>query len=407
MKNKHMNRPLNSSSRLPESGFSLVELMVAITISLLILVSMVGVYVNLSRSNNEMAKTNIQIENGRFAMQLLQGDLAHAGFWGGYVPQFDDMSSTADPEAANLGGTVPTAVPDPCLEYTVANWTAEYKANLIGIPVQGYDAVPAGCASVVTNKKADTDVLVLRHAETCLPGVGNCDADAAGKLYLQSTLCGTESTTPFVLDTAGHNLHKKDCTTLADKRRFMSSIYYIRNYAVTPGDNIPTLVRSQFDLVGTPPGELKHPDQATALIEGIEGFRIEFGVDSVSDDGVNILNDADLLKRYDAAIIWKDPANLVSPINRGDGIPDGAFVRCVTGSPTTDPCNDPKQMANVVAVKVYVLARSREPSPGYTDTKKFKLGSAPEIGPFNDGYKRHVFSTTVRLMNISGRRETP
>jgi type IV pilus assembly protein PilW len=34
------------------------------------------------------------------------------------------------------------------------------------------------------------------------------------------------------------------------------------------------------------------------------------------------------------------------------------------------------------------------------------LGTAA-LGPFNDHYKRHVFSTSVRLTNISGRRETP
>jgi type IV pilus assembly protein PilW len=29
------------------------------------------------------------------------------------------------------------------------------------------------------------------------------------------------------------------------------------------------------------------------------------------------------------------------------------------------------------------------------------------MGPFNDSFKRHVFSTTVRLVNPAGRRETP
>lgn len=377
----------------PQSGLTLVELMVAITISLLLLLAMSTVYLNLSRSNSEMAKTNIQIENGRFAIQLLQDSIAHAGFWGGYVPQFDDLASTDVPALASAGGTVPTAVPDPCLAYDPATWTAEYKANLIGIPIQVYDAVPVGCAAVVTDKLPDTDVLVLRHAETCVAGAANCEADTAGKLYLQSTLCASEGATPYVLDTAGHTLHKKDCTTLADKRRFMSSIYYVRNYAVTQGDGIPTLVRSQFDLSGSPVA-LQHPAPATALIEGIEGFRVELGIDSISDSGA--------ATDYTAAVSWADPANLVSPTNRGDGIPDGAFIRCTSASPCTAA-----QLTNVVAAKLYVLARSKEASPGHTDAKKYILGSAPEFDPANENYKRHLFSTTVRLMNVSGRRETP
>jgi hypothetical protein len=29
------------------------------------------------------------------------------------------------------------------------------------------------------------------------------------------------------------------------------------------------------------------------------------------------------------------------------------------------------------------------------------------MGPFCDGYKRHLFSRTIRLNNVSMRRETP
>ena len=62
---------------------------------------------------------------------------------------------------------------------------------------------------------------------------------------------------------------------------------------------------------------------------------------------------------------------------------------------------------NVTSVRIYVLARSRERSPNYTDSKTYTLGSAGNVGPFNDNFKRHVFTTTVRLTNISGRRITP
>ncbi len=71
---------------------------------------------------------------------------------------------------------------------------------------------------------------------------------------------------------------------------------------------------------------------------------------------------------------------------------------------------------NVVAVKLYVLARSRDASPGYKDSKSYCLGepdadgscpAANTIAAANDDFKRHVFTTSMRLNNISGRRETP
>lgn len=398
-----------------QKGFSLIELMIAIAIGLLITTTLIALFLNINRTNNELAKTNSQIENGRFAMQLLQDDLIHAGYWGSYVPQFDDLTVAGTPTDA------PTAVPDPCLEYSAADWNATHKNNLIAIPVQAYATTPpsgAGCVTdLSTNKKANTDVLVVRHAETCLPGDTNCEADVAGKLYFQSsqsyflplprpipeTNCPsttlTGDTAAYVLTTAGFNtLHKKDCSTvITEKRKFVSNIYYIRDYASTTGDAIPTLMVSQFDLVG---GVLAH-QAAVPLVEGIEGFNVELGVDSLSDNGTNIITNADATKLYTAALIWDDPENLISPVNRGDGRPDGAFIRCTDAAPCTAA-----QLTNTVVVKLYVLARADKVSAGYTDTKTYALGTTT-LGPYNDGFKRHVFSTTVRLNNISGRRETP
>jgi type IV pilus assembly protein PilW len=104
---------------------------------------------------------------------------------------------------------------------------------------------------------------------------------------------------------------------------------------------------------------------------------------------------------YAAAINWADATDRMTPSNRGDGSPDGSFVHCSVAAPCTAD-----QLVNVVAVKLYVLARSTEVSPGHTDTRTYNLGSAT-LGPFNDHYKRHAFSTTVRLTNVTGRRETP
>jgi len=453
--------------------------MIAMTISLLILAALVGLFVNMSRSTNEMAKTNSLIENGRFAVQLLQDDLVHAGYWGGFVPEFDNLSSTAVP------GDVPTAVPNPCQAY--ATWDSADRNNLMGIAVQSDDTLPAGAGClapiVPLPQRAGTDVLIVRHAETCIPGAADCEADVAGRLYIQPSLCAAEknaglaqaasatsitlastassvdgdyvglalnttsgvgagqyrtisayngatklatvstawTTIPnntttysfeYLLGTASFPLHKRDCVgtgtpvtlpltagTIADKRRFISNIYYISD-VVHPdraGEVVPTLVRSQLDFAG---GTLDHL-APVALIESIESFRVELGIDNISDSGAAV--------DYTDAITWLDATN-TSPTNRGDGAPD-VFVRCTTAAPCTAA-----QLTNVVAVKLYLLARSREPTPGYTDTKVYCLGepnvdgtcpAANEIAAANDQYKRHVFTSSVRLNNVSGRRETP
>lgn len=445
-------------------GLSLIELMIAIAMGMVIVGALLALYLNVTRTNNEMAKMNRQIENGRFAIQLLRNDVEHAGFWGAYVPEFDDLTTVDKPLDP------PTALPDPCLAYNAANWTGAHLSNLIGIPVQG-DA--GTCA--LGNQQPGTDVLVVRHAMNCVAGVGNCEAETAGKLYFQSSQCekeisglaqggsvntiildkdapspanpqdyvgllirivdgkgagqsatitaydaGSKTATidpswtvadpdnssvykfglGYVLGTGGHVLSKRDCVTPSEKRKFVSNIYYIRDYAVSSGDGIPTLARSKFDLSG---GTLAH-QSAEALIEGIEGFRVMYGIDSVANKGGAITT-----ANYTQPVSWVNPYQKVTPTNRGDGVAEGDYVNAtqvVCNGATNGVLPDPCTAANVVAVRIFVLARSLERTPGYTDTKTYQLGDLA-LGPFNDDFKRHVFSTTVRLVNPAGRRDTP
>lgn len=370
-------------ARAVQAGLSLVELMVALTISLLILASLVALFTNTSRSSREFARANSMIESGRLALQVLEADVLHAGFWGTHVAAFEDQTAAGVPDDA------PSLVPDPCLPYDPADWTADYVESLIALPVQAYDDASV-CAGIITDRLAGTDVLVVRHVENCVPGGGspNCDPPVAGRLYFQASLCLTD-VEKYVLGTAGFDLNLRDCATPAEQRRFMSSLYYVRDYADTPGDGIPTLMRSEFDLAG---GVLTH-QPAVALIDGIDGFHVELGVDDLSETGDPVDNAA--------AVDWVDPLARTSATNRGDGVPDDEFIHCTTAAPCTVD-----ELANVTAVRLHVLARSREPSQGYSDTKTYALGDTV-AGPYNDAFQRHLFVTTIRLPNVAGRRMTP
>ena len=402
-----------TARRVSQAGFTLIELMVSLAIGLLIVLALVALLVNVNRNNGELNKTNRVIENGRVALQLLQADIVHAGFLGGFIPQFDDLIVATAPI------DYPSAVPDPCLAYTTP-WTTAHVQNLFGIAVQSYEipaTVPSPTLSVCANKvvspKANTDVLFVRHADNsrnCLTAVAGCPLPKLGELYLQMARCGSSvpspayTFAPYVSASAVVDFRMKNrkCNmpqnmpenpagdVLEDLWRFGSSLYYIRNFAVTAGDGIPTLMRSKF---GFSPAGLLDYMAPEALIEGIEGFRVELGVDDISDSGAAV--------NLGAAITWGDSSTKLSPTNRGDGVPDGAYIRCTTAVPCTVA-----QLANVVALKLYVLVRSDLASPGYADVKTYAMGST-SLGPFNDRFKRHLFTQTVRMTNISSRRETP
>lgn len=478
-----------TASSLP-GGFTLVELMIALVISLLILLGLVTLFVNMSRNTTELKKANEMIENGRFAMQALTSEIEHAGYWGGYVPQFDNLVYDGVP----LDG--PTAIPDPCAAYgpiATPAWTTPYVLNLIAVPIQTTETLPAGagCLSPLA-KRAGTDVVVVRRLEECETGVGACDAAVAGRLYMQSSRCqleqfagmpisatagtveldanaaaghpttGPESVnkykgtmirivggtgmgqvrwitvyndatrvatiapdwtiTPdststyafdYVLGTAAFPLHARACVgtgtpavqpltdgPLAPKQRFMSTIFYVSDYANPdrPGDVIPTLVRSSFEFAG---GTNAH-QAPVPLVSGVERFRVELGIDNLSDTGAAV--------DYTVARLWANPAIFDTPTNRGDGYPD-TYIHCSAATPCTAT-----DYANAVVAKLFVLIRSRDRTPGFTDNKTYCLGTlnldgtcpaAAQVAAANDDYQRHLFTTTVRLVNISGRRETP
>ncbi|MDZ7595933.1 MAG: PilW family protein [Thiobacillus sp.] len=327
--------PGATAIRHPQRGLSLIELMIALTIGMLIMAALGALLLNITRNNSELAKANAQIENGRFAIQVLQNDLIHAGFWGDLRP------------------AVPAAIPDPCL--AVAGWNAASNANMLGVPVLGYGSgtVPALCTTV-SGAQANSDVLVVRHANTCIAGSTGCDG-GTGDQYLQVSRCSTSAPpeASYVIGADYTNattfpLRNKDCgATIADRRKIVSNIYFISNN---------TLMRSAF-VNGA-------HQTAQPLVDGIEALRFEYGIDST-----------------------------------GDGSPDSYL----SSAPTTL-----LQLANIVAVKVHVLARNLEATPGYVDSKSYQLGATSYTVPTADvGFKRHVFSTTVRLVNPSGRREMP
>ncbi|MDA7085119.1 PilW family protein [Pseudomonas sp. SA3-5] len=350
---KTQSQKLPIARRVPKAarGFSLIELMVAMIISLLIMGAILTLFLDVTRTNDEMAKTNVLIENGRFSLQLMQSDVQHAGFWG-------ELDNNIDP---------PTAIPDPC---AVAGWNAAYKTNLIGIPVQSFpDATGlAGCG--VTGVLANSDVLMVRHANTCVKGATGCDGGSDTGWHIQVSGCrnvGTED--PYVIDKTTFPLRTKTCSLtppidLAPQRKVVSKLYYLAN-----SGGVPTLMR--VELVN---GAYADPQP---LIEGVESFRVELGLDTKGKNGLPI-----------------------SASNPGDGSAD-EFKRCTALTPCV--LDD---LANVVAVKLYVLVRNTVATRGYTDTKAYQLGSIA-VAAANDGFKRHVFSTTVRLVNPSSRREIP
>ncbi len=308
--------------------------MISLAIGLILLAGITTLIVQQSSTRDELEKSSRQIENGRYAMQLLHDDIQHAGFYGEYSP------------SSGITYTVPT---DPCAISTASGWAT---TPTVPVPIFGYAGASTDPTAATTcglsNYKPNTAILVVRRTATTTVDAA---AAVAGTTYLQVSQC-SKSATPFVLGTSGFTMQQKDCgSALAPLRQYIVRIYYISSCDVCGTDNIPTLKVVEVGGGSTP--------TTLPLVEGIENIQFDYGIDNVA------------------------------PV---DGAPD---------SYTATPAST--DWANVMAVRVNLLARNIDPTPGYQDPKTYTVGGVT-VTP-GDNYKRHAFSELVRVINPSGRRE--
>ncbi len=349
----------NTPRRHKQRGMTLVEWMISLTIGLILLAGLTALIAQQSSTQAELEKSSRQIENGRYAMQLLSEDLQLAGYYG----EFSAVS----------GLTVPTTMPNPCLVASADLSSAmPFSAQGYNSPGSTLDAAFADCPLLAANHMDGTDILVVRRADTAVV----TGALVPGQAYFQAglTASGLEFSrvvsvaTSTAVDTAVFTLKQKDGATTAALRKYLVHIYFISPCSVPTsgsicsaantddgGLSVPTLKRMELSVQA---GVTKFV--TTPLVEGIEKMQLDYGFDTT-----------------------------------GDGAPDSYATDAATIA----------AWADVVAIRVNLLARNNERSAGYQDTKTYTLGLDGTTTATNDAFKRRVFSQLIRLVNPSSRRE--
>ena len=354
-----LSRPTASAIHLrPQAGLTLVELMISMAIGLILVTGVATLIARQSSTRAELDKSGRQIENGRYAMTLLQDDIQHAGFYGQY----------------SLGFTALLALPNPC------DTTAATIDAALAMPLQGYDApasvpVPLSTCLPDANHIPGTDILVVRRleADDTLPSISSL---VAGQIYVQITpVAKITGLGPDPTPSAPtvYTLKQKDGVSAGELRQYVQHIYFLSpcnvyatgattcTSAADNGSPVPTLKRLEVTVASGATTMVTVP-----LVDGIENMQFDYGIDNTGVAGAP-----------------------------GDGTPTTPFV---TGPAVTD-------WSNVMAVQVNLLARNADKSGGYVDGKIYNMGAMGTVGPFSDAYKRHAYSANVRVVNPSEQRE--
>ncbi len=252
--------------------------------------------------------------------------------------------------------TVTWQAADPCaLMPTALGWASSPPtAPLPLVGIAAADSTP-GC---ISDRRAGTSMLSLRRVDFAPVPVASLPAG----IHLQVSTCGTDPVNkPYVVgsDAAAMDLRLRNCTDVAPARRVLVRTYFIECPGACGTGTVPRLTRAEL----TPTGTIA----LTPLVDGIENLQFEYGFDTDND-----------------------------------GLPDVYRVALsgVAGAADND-------WSNVVAVRLFLIARSRDPAVGHIDAMTFDLGLNGTQAAAGDGFKRHIHTTLVRMMNVAGWREIP
>lgn len=333
-----------STSR-AQRGLTLIELMLGVTLGFLVSGVVLSLYINTSRGLAQNERYAWMQENARFSLKALSDDLTMADFWGQIIAT-DVISTNVTSPAGDCG-----------IDIDIFNGDTAILGN-------NYHASPAAtqftpCAAITANLRPNTDMLAVKRVEgsstaSSFVDVADVDGDADtteiltlgasnlvnGQVYLR----GSRSAGVFIDNASSGN----PPGTGQSDWRYTPRIYFVRDHYETVGDGIPALCRLAIAGAGMTTTE--------CIAEGIEDFHVQYGIDT-------------------------------------DG---NAIANIYTASPTLS------EMENAVSARVYLLARSVDPDPHFTNDTQYVLGDAV-IAAANDGYYRRVYSTTISLRNTTAR----
>lgn len=363
-------------------GFSLVELMVAIAISLLLLMGVVALFVS-SRASYETTERLSRIqENGRFALDQFATDVRSAGFQGcarsltmGTRPQDYRISTVVSETGPNpdmrwnfvepargFNGTGTTfapaltttnisPVPSPTGDVLVLRIPRrEVKSiQLTARQVNPADPLTVGTINPMPLQAGDTAVISDCEARAFFQVTGY--NSGTGQIA-HAVVAATAPTGPADAHTPGNDAASLDHPFMAGSEilPIVTMVYYLAPSADQPPAPQPVRMSLWRKTGGV--------NQSDEIAEGIDRLEIQYGIDNSSPR-------------------------------------DGTADTYVTADSVTD-------WGSVLTLQVALLARAPEASGTDLDNTTYVLFSTPNVvqaGPFNDRGQRKVFTATVAVRN--------
>jgi len=250
-----INKNLNNKHR--QSGFSIIELLVAVTLGLFLMAALVEVLLSGNRSFTSANHLSRLQENGRIATGMIVTDIKRAGYMGGNS-QVEDILGTEGPVVPAI--TCPTAD---------TTW-----GRMVTERISGLNDTNAGYACISNADYLRGDVLTVRYAS---PWVVTVALLANNQMYLRASMF--EGKIFKGSDTADDDNLVND--TLKTTHDLLAYSYFVGDSGRTcSGAAVPSLFRVRLDSTGQP--------WTDELLPGVEDFQVQYGVNGQYLDANNV-----------------------------------------------------------------------------------------------------------------------
>ncbi len=330
-----------------QHGLTLIELMVALTISLLLLTGTASLFISNKRIYREQEEMGRLQENARFAVEVLIRDLRMAGYVGcsdnmGAVENDIDGADDDDATVSFINGIEGSEA--------AAGWKP--SDALIGVgAVAGTDAITVRFLQpTALNLGADMGTTSAALTVNSTTGLAAGDLFAVSDCDSSDIMEATEVTSSGGVETIKHVTGVSTAGSPGNADAVLSKLYgtnaelmrfVARRYFIGNGANGPGLMMAEG--YGT----------AEELIEGVESMQILYGEDTTADQIID------------------------------------SFV---TAAAVTN-------WANVMCVRIALLLRTiEEGQHNDIDTKTYNL-LGTTVNPVDDRRRRKVFSSTIQIRN--------
>ena len=334
-------------------GFSLVELMVAMVITLILLAGIGQIYLSSKKSFTIQDTLGHQQENARYAVEIIAQDLRRASYWGGNA----DIALISGTE-----GIVPSTANMTTCNDTVNDTT---WGRMLYMPMYGKNNTNSSYDCIPDKDYLGSDILVTRYQAPWEKGSLTTPDFEDDRLYLRSSLTASGEALGRVFKGKDNGLKANDMdldlsTDPAPSERvaeLISHAYYIGpSGSSCRGTPVPSLFRESLNDIGRP--------EAEEIATGVEKFEVQYGVDNDGDRSV------------DEYLCAKGTVD--------------------TACPASNQISD-TDWGKVIAVQYWLLTRAACPETGYTNDTTYTLAGNP-YKP-DDGYRRQLYTTTVKLRN--------